>query len=293
MHAYYHLTHLLLLFYGRRIVPYIFRARNFVYSDRMADVVSEVRGEGGEEAAEEVKGGDENPPDINIDQSRVEPQQDTMSSKTGENDGGTPSQSSRARTLVITPWGGEGAAGTEDAGVTISSTVRRVSFQQDNDVIKAQLSSRAAGMDGTDDLRVPGVDRYTPSVSPSFTPIPPRPPSDYGSEYSYRSRHDLPWRRRWFGRRDSEWVFRPLKLKFKVKELEELYRNYVYRQQQSLVCTACLIMVFISLVVAIFFLANMKVWPLKHYRAFVYIPLSLTHTHTLSLPPPRAPCFAV
>ena len=60
-------------------------------------------------------------------------------------------------------------------------------------------------------------------------------------------------------KRNSEWVFRPLKLKFKVKELEELYRNYVYRQQQSLVFTACLIMVALSVMVVLAFFINVKV----------------------------------
>ena len=60
-------------------------------------------------------------------------------------------------------------------------------------------------------------------------------------------------------KRNSEWVFRPLKLKFKVKELEELYRNYVYKQQQNLLFTACLILVALSLMVVLSFLINGKV----------------------------------
>ena len=221
----------------------------------MADV--ELHGEGGEgESAVEPLVDAGKPPNDQTDQSPGNPLPD-MSANTDRSGGkdGEARTKSRARTMIVTPSGGETGIGDEDTGVTpLSSTGRRVSWG----VIKAQLGTRETSMEASDELRVPGGDRYTPSASgsPSSTPIPPRPPSDYGSECSFRSRPGLPWARR---RRDSEWVFRPLKLKFKVKELEELYRNYVYRQQQSLVCTACLIMVFISLMVAIFFFANKKV----------------------------------
>ncbi len=73
--------------------------------------------------------------------------------------------------------------------------------------------------------------------------------------------------RTWFGRRkDSEWVFRPLRLKFKVKELEELYKKLVYRQQESLLIFSCGIMMTVSLLALLEFLASGAV------RA--------THTHT-------------
>lgn len=240
-------------------------------SNLMADGVSDIPREGGEVKGEEVTMdhvSDEKLPDIQVDESQLKPKHDV---KTTEKDGQAVTPQSQAtrclspRTLVITPSGGEGATGTDEVGVTLSSTVRRVSFQQENDSIKVQLaaskSDRPAGIDDINDLKVPGAERYTPSISPSTTPIPQPPLSEYGSEYSYRSSHtnDQQWHRRLFKKRDSEWVFRPLKLKFKVKELEELYRNYVYRQQQSLVCTACLIMVFLSVMVSIFFFANLKV----------------------------------
>lgn len=60
-------------------------------------------------------------------------------------------------------------------------------------------------------------------------------------------------------KRNSEWVFKPLRLKFKVTELEELYKSYVYRQQQSLLFEACLLMVFLSVLVLLVFLGNEKV----------------------------------
>ena len=140
------------------------------------------------------------------------------------------------RTLVVTPSeGGETYAGG-----------RRVSFKPDD---KDGIIELPAGLENNDLSVLTG--RYTPSpispspssVAPSASPFPSRPPPRRSA-----------WRRR-----ESEWVFRPLKLKFKVKELEELYKNYVYRQQQSLVCMACLIMMFLSVLVVIFFFANAKV----------------------------------
>ena len=66
--------------------------------------------------------------------------------------------------------------------------------------------------------------------------------------------------RTWWGRkRDSEWVFRPLRLKFKVKELEQLYKNAVYRQQQTLLIWACVLMVGLSLLVLLTFLGTQSV----------------------------------
>ena len=78
--------------------------------------------------------------------------------------------------------------------------------------------------------------------------------------------------RTWFGRKkNSEWVFRPLRLKFKVKELEELYKNAVYRQQQWLLMCSCFVMVFVSFLGLIAFLASgsVRVPPPPH-----------THTNT-------------
>ena len=90
--------------------------------------------------------------------------------------------------------------------------------------------------------------------------------------------------RRWLGRkRDSEWVFKPLKLKFKVKELEELYRSYVYRQQQNLLFIACVIMVLLSGIIFLTFFSNTKV-----LASYMYVPYwgrgvqySALHTCTL------------
>ena len=65
--------------------------------------------------------------------------------------------------------------------------------------------------------------------------------------------------RRFRKKRDSEWVFRPLRLKFRVKELEQLYKNSVYRQQQSLLYSVCVLMAFISLIALIVFLGESKV----------------------------------
>ena len=60
-------------------------------------------------------------------------------------------------------------------------------------------------------------------------------------------------------KKDSEWVFRPLKLKFKVKELEHLYNNAVYRQRQALLLGACVLMSILSLLVLLVYLGTRKV----------------------------------
>lgn len=64
------------------------------------------------------------------------------------------------------------------------------------------------------------------------------------------------WRER---RKRSEWVFRPLRVKFKVKELEELYKSSVFRQKQSLLLSACLLMAFISFLFILTYLGQEKV----------------------------------
>ena len=76
------------------------------------------------------------------------------------------------------------------------------------------------------------------------------------------------WRER---RRRSEWVFRPLRVKFKVKELENLYNNSVFRQKQSLLLSACVVMVFLSVLVILTYLGEQKVSLLSHTD---------DHTHT-------------
>ena len=60
-------------------------------------------------------------------------------------------------------------------------------------------------------------------------------------------------------KKDSEWVFRPLKLKFKVKELEHLYNNAVYRQRQALLLGACFLMALLSFLVFLVYFAGRKV----------------------------------
>ena len=64
------------------------------------------------------------------------------------------------------------------------------------------------------------------------------------------------WRDR---RRRSEWVFRPLRVKFKVKELEALYKNSVYRQKQSLLLSACVLMSLLSFLLILTYLGAKKV----------------------------------
>ena len=158
------------------------------------------------------------------------------------------------RTLVVTP------APASEGGDP--STGRRVSFKPDDRDGNVELP---AGLENND-LRVP-AGRYTPS------PISPSPTSVAPSASPFPSRPQQ--RRSAWRRRESEWVFRPLKLKFKVKELEELYKNYVYRQQQSLVCMACLIMFFLSVLVFIFFFAHSKVSWIKIFNDDVLLLLFL------------------
>ena len=64
------------------------------------------------------------------------------------------------------------------------------------------------------------------------------------------------WRER---RRKSEWVFRPLRVKFKVKEIEGLYKNSVFRQKQALLLSACVLMFILSLLTVLTYLGNRKV----------------------------------
>ena len=60
-------------------------------------------------------------------------------------------------------------------------------------------------------------------------------------------------------KRNSAWVFRPLKLKFRVKELEELYKKYVFRQHQFLLFTVCVVLVIVSLLQIVIYLSSRKV----------------------------------
>ncbi|CAI8050659.1 Ca(2+)/calmodulin-responsive adenylate cyclase [Geodia barretti] len=222
----------------------------------MADETSGILGQQGgddlleEEAVGKDEAGKSPSPELPKDQSLEE---DAGGAEPGAGGGGgsvarldsySPAESSSGsrkspRTLVVTP------APASEGGDP--STGRRVSFKPDDRDGNLELP---AGLENND-LRVP-AGRYTPS------PISPSPTSVVPSASPFTSRPQQrrsAWRRR---RRESEWVFRPLKLKFKVKELEELYKNYVYRQQQSLVCMACLIMFFLSVLVFIFFFAHSK-----------------------------------
>ena len=215
----------------------------------MADYVSEVREEGAERRQEEKEAGRGNEEKKTpLDIQSVEGSQPQAGANRENDSGGNVSN---------TPEGSPPPTGTQQEltatpitpGATVGpSTVRRVSFQAP-EIVQIPLSDLGEGMEHASNNRthVPG---YLPSTSPSPTPglLPPPDPVP-------NMRH------RWVlgRRRDSEWVFRPLKLKFKVKELEELYRGYVYRQQQSLVFTACLIMVALSFIVVISFLVNTKV----------------------------------
>ena len=60
-------------------------------------------------------------------------------------------------------------------------------------------------------------------------------------------------------KRNSEWVFRPLRLKFKVKQLEQLYKYSVYRQKQALLLGACMLMVGLCLLILLTFVGSQKV----------------------------------
>lgn len=62
------------------------------------------------------------------------------------------------------------------------------------------------------------------------------------------------------GRKTSGWAFRPLKIKFKEKELEKIYKRSVYRQHQELILTLCALNVVIAMFMTCFvFLAKEKV----------------------------------
>ena len=273
-----------MMFYGVSHDPYIFRkiyskisllcaysppACLFTSSLKMADdgvveIVGEGEGEGGEAAAVDGPDGVGRMGDSSADSSAGHPGSERVGEEgvadkegaatandtsEGPDSHGSPPPSGEpqprkpARAMVVTPSG-------PAVEPTSAPSGRRVSFQQD--ASRDLLGGRRelpAGLE-SNDLKVPSG-RYTPSISPSPTPGLPPTPSD-------STTHSFPMRYHW-KKRDSEWVFRPLKLKFKVKELEELYRSYVYRQQQSLLCTACLIMMFLSAMVVIFFFANTKV----------------------------------
>ena len=234
----------------------------------MADYVADISGEGGaketgETVADDVGGNERESTtpniQIQVDQSPEREAQagaDTRNSSSGGNLSNTPEEPPLPPTVhqnsAVTPKLSvefpPGADGERFKGP-------RVSFQQEPDVVKISPSPEEYSVimenNRTDGLDVP-LDRYTPYDSSAPTP-------DLTTPDPIRKPALRQQRSRLGSKRDSEWVFRPLKLKFKVKELEELYRNYVYRQQQSLVFTACLIMVALSVMLVISFLANTKV----------------------------------
>ncbi len=60
-------------------------------------------------------------------------------------------------------------------------------------------------------------------------------------------------------RNASEWAVLPLKVKFRIKELENIYDRSVYRYQQELLLKACLLVVFVSIATVCVFLGKEKV----------------------------------
>lgn len=159
-----------------------------------------------------------------------------------------PPESTSSLKVQVTP-----STPTEEAETArrLAPTGRRVSFQVGcgEEEGEIELTRFVANRDGS---IAPSISsRQTPSAATSTSSLLAAPPPTL---------EPTAGRKPGPKRRESEWVFRPLKLKFKVKELEELYRNYVYRQQLSLVFTACLIMVVLSLIVVISFFVNTKVY---------------------------------
>lgn len=82
-------------------------------------------------------------------------------------------------------------------------------------------------------------------------------PANGANHFEKEEKEQKGWRGR---RKRSEWVFRPLRVKFKVKELEELYQNSVFRQKQSLLLSACGLMAFISFLFVLTYLGKEKVY---------------------------------
>ena len=60
-------------------------------------------------------------------------------------------------------------------------------------------------------------------------------------------------------RNPSEWAVLPLKVKFRIKELEKIYDRSVYRYQQELLIKACFLVIFVSIVSVCVFLGKEKV----------------------------------
>ena len=73
------------------------------------------------------------------------------------------------------------------------------------------------------------------------------------------------------GRKSSEWAFRPLKIKFKMKEFEKIYDRYVYRQQQQLLIFVSCLLSLIALITLFVFLGEEKVSLSLHAYMYMYM----------------------
>lgn len=60
-------------------------------------------------------------------------------------------------------------------------------------------------------------------------------------------------------RKGSEWAFRPLKIKFKMKEFEKIYDRSIFRQHQQLLINVCALMVILAVLTLLIFLGKRKV----------------------------------
>lgn len=60
-------------------------------------------------------------------------------------------------------------------------------------------------------------------------------------------------------RTPSEWAVLPLKVKFKIKELEKIYDRSVYRYRQELLIKACFLAIFVTIISLCVFLGKEKV----------------------------------
>ena len=97
----------------------------------------------------------------------------------------------------------------------------------------------------------------------SFQEEPPKlPKSRNKSLTSMSSAHEddeiMP--RRLSRNRTSEWAIRPLRVKFKTKELEDIYDRSVYRQQQELLIKACILVILVGITSVIVYLGKTKVF---------------------------------
>ena len=103
------------------------------------------------------------------------------------------------------------------------------------------------------------------------SPATPQPPEESGAKKGG-------WREKWDER---GWEIRPkaLKVKFKVKELEGLYKSSVFRSKQSLLFWASVLMASLSFLTILTYLGQEKVSPIffphfANYRG--------DHTHSFN-----------